>query len=188
MTDMPTTQARTRIEALDAAAYAAAIPELADLLLDSVASGASVNFLSGVTRQAAVEWWSARQPQVGDGTITPFIARWATQEAGVPRLVGCTLLIRSRNQNAPHRAEIAKVLVHTSARRDGIGRALMEAAEARAADEGRWLLHLDTETGSAAEALYRALGWHELGIMPNHSLRTDGVPAATTFFWKDLRA
>ena len=46
---------------------------------------------------------------------------------------------------------------------------------------------LDTVTGSAADAFYRALGWNELGIMPNHALTPDGTPSPTTFFWKDLR-
>jgi GNAT superfamily N-acetyltransferase len=93
--------------------------------------------------------------------------------------------MRSRNQNSPHRAEIGKVLVHRSARRRGLGRALMEAAEARARADGRWLLILDTEAGSAADAFYRSLGWQELGTMPN---RSDGILAPTTYFWKDLRA
>ncbi len=63
----------------------------------------------------------------------------------------------------------------------------MRAVEERARSEGRWLLVLDTVTGSAAEAMYRSLGWTELGVMPNHALLTDGTPAPTTCFWKDLR-
>ena len=108
-------------------------------------------------------------------------------ESATGRIVGSTLLIRSRNPNSPHRAEIAKVIVHRSARRRGLGRALMEAAEAVARAEGRWLLILDTEAGSAADALYRAMGWQVLGTMPNHAYRSDGVLAPTTYFWKDLR-
>jgi GNAT superfamily N-acetyltransferase len=104
------------------------------------------------------------------------------------RIVGSTLLIRSRNANSPHRAEIGKVIVHRSARRRGLGRALMAAAEARARADGRWLLILDTEAGSAADALYRSLGWQVLGTMPNHAYRSDGVLAPTTYFWKDLRS
>jgi GNAT superfamily N-acetyltransferase len=169
---------------LDAEAYAAAIPGLAALLLDAVEGGAGVNFMAGVTESEAAAWWTARIPGVVDGTITPFVA--TEREAGT--VLGATLLIRSHNPNAPHRAEIAKVLVHRSARRRGLGRALMEAAEARARADGRWLLILDTVSGSEADALYRATGWQELGTMPNHSYRPDGVLAPTTFFWKDLRA
>jgi GNAT superfamily N-acetyltransferase len=172
---------RTEIAELDAEAYAAAIPGLAELLIDAVEGGAAVNFLAGVAEQDARAWWSARIDEVADGTITPFVA----MRDG--RIVGSTLLIRSRNQNSPHRAEIGKVLVHRSVRRAGLGRALMAAAEERARTDGRWLLILDTRTGSDAEAFYRSLAWRELGTMPNHSMSTDGVLAPTTFFWKDLR-
>ena len=178
----------TEIVALDIDGYVAAIPGLAALILDSVASGASVNFMAGVSLEEAAAWWAERIPQVADGTITTFVARTpAAREAGRDVIIGSTILIRSRNQNSPHRAEIGKVLVHRSARRRGLGRALMEAAEARAREDGRWLLILDTEAGSDADAFYRSLGWQVLGTMPNHAYRSDGVLAPTTYFWKDLR-
>jgi GNAT superfamily N-acetyltransferase len=103
------------------------------------------------------------------------------------RLVGSTLLARSTKQNSPHRAEIGKVIVLREMRRRGIAVALMRAAEERARAEGRWLLILDTVEGSAAETLYRKLGWHVTGIVPNYALLPDGTPAPATFFWKDLR-
>ena len=171
-----------RIEAIDPSSYDDAIEGLGALLKDAIDGGASVNFVAGVTREQTEGWWAARAPRVADGTITVFVAR----DAG-GRIVGSTLIERSANPNSPHRAEIAKVLVHSTARRGGLGRALMDAAEERARKEGRWLLILDTQSGTAAEAFYRALGWIELGTMPNHSYRTDGVLAPTTFFWKDLR-
>jgi len=173
------------IGALTPAEYAAAIPDLATLLVDAVEGGASVNFLAGVTDEQARDWWTDRLPKVRDGTITAFVARGTTDDGAI---LGSTLLIRSRNQNSPHRAEIAKVIVHRSARRRGIGRALMAAAEEAASREGRWLLILDTEAGTAADALYRGLGWQVLGTMPNHAMRSDGVLAPTTYFFKDLRS
>ena len=169
------------IHELDADGYPAAIPGLAALLVDAVDSGASVNFLAGVTQADAAEWWTQRIDLVRDRVISAFVA----DDGEV--VIGSVLLIRSTNPNSPHRAEIGKVLVLRSARRRGIATALMEAAEARARADGRWMLILDTVTGSAAEAFYRSMGWHELGVMPNHALATDGTPAATTFFWKDLR-
>lgn len=167
--------------ALVADEYVDSIPALAALLVDAVEGGASVNFLAGVTLEQAVEWWRERAASVADGTITAFVAREGES------MLGSTLLVRSPNQNSPHRAEIAKVLVHRSARRSGVGRRLMEAAEACARAEGRWLLMLDTEAGDPADGFYRSLGWRVLGTMPNHAYRTDGVLAPTTFFWKDLR-
>ncbi len=118
---------------------------------------------------------------VADGTITPFVA------FDDDRVVGSVLLFRSRNPNSPHRAEIGKVIVHRSARRRGLGTALMAAAEAAARTEGRWLLILDTETGSAAESLYRSQGWQPFGTVPDYAMLTDGTLSSATFFWKDLR-
>jgi GNAT superfamily N-acetyltransferase len=169
------------IRELDADGYRAAIPGLAALLVDAVDGGASVNFLTGVTHDEAAAWWTERIDRVAAGTITPFVALDGHE------IVGSAIIERSRNANSPHRAEVGKVLVLRSARRRGIGAALMRAVEDRARADGRWMLILDTVTGSAAESMYRALGWQELGVMPNHAMLTDGTPAATTFFWKDLR-
>jgi GNAT superfamily N-acetyltransferase len=173
------------IEELDPEAYRAAIPGLAALIVDAVAGGASVNFMAGVTVSEAAAWWMARISDVADGTTSVFVAR--EHSGGAARIVGSTILIRSANRNSPHRAEVGKVLVHRSARRRGLGRALMAAAEARAAADGRWLLILDTEAGSGADEFYRSLGWQVLGTMPNHAYRSDGILAPTTYFWKDLR-
>jgi GNAT superfamily N-acetyltransferase len=170
-----------RIAVLSATEYEAAIPGLAALLVDAVESGASVNFLAGLDQATAAGWWKDRVASVGDGTISPIVA------FDGDRVVGSVLLIRSWNPNSPHRAEIAKVIVHRSARRRGIAATLMAAAEAKALSEGRWLLFLDTETGSGAEAFYRSLGWHEAGTIPNYALLTDGTLSPATWYWKDLR-
>lgn len=169
------------VAALDPDAYEASITQLAELVVDAVESGAAVNFLRGVGLDDAAAWWRRRGADVRSGSTTLFVA----EEGG--RIVGTTLLIRSTNQNAPHRAEIGKVIVHREARRQGLGRRLMAAAEERARSEGRWLLFLDTETGSDAERMYRALGWREAGVIPAYALSTEGVPMPATWFWKDLR-
>jgi GNAT superfamily N-acetyltransferase len=166
---------------LDLGAYRPAIPGLAALTLDVVDGGASVNFLADLTLAEAAAWWEARTDSVAKGLTTAFVAL----SAG--RVVGCVLLIRATQPNAPHRAEIAKVLVHRDARRQGLGRALMLAAESRARADGRWLLILDTVTGSPADGFYRSLGWHVAGHIPNFALEPDGRIVSTTYFWKDLR-
>jgi len=175
------TASAVEILELDPDGYRAAIPGLTELTLDAIAGGASVNFLAGATAEDVAAWWTARTASVEDGLTSPFVAR----QGG--RIVGSTLLMRSGNQNSPHRAEIGKVIVLRAARRQGIARALMEAAEARARADGNWLLVLDTETGSGAEALYRSLGWNETGTVPNYALLVDGRLSPATFFWKDLR-
>ena len=171
-----------RIEVIESAAYDAAIPGLGALLKDAVDGGASVNFVSGVTQLQTEGWWSGRSARVADGTITVFVAR-----DGDGRIVGSTLLERSVNPNSPHRAEIGKVIVDRSMRRQGVASALMRAAEDLARAEGRWMLILDTVTGSPAAALYESLGWVTVGTIPGYALNTDGVPEAATYYYKDLR-
>ena len=170
-----------RIEALDAASYDEAIEGLATLLVDAVDGGASVNFLDGASVADTAAWWAARSDAVASGMTTVFVAR----DGG--RIVGSTLLERSRNPNSPHRAEIGKVIVHRSMRRQGLGRALMLAAEERARADGRWMLVLDTVTGSPAAALYESLGWLTVGTIPDYALDTAGEPEAATYYYKDLR-
>jgi GNAT superfamily N-acetyltransferase len=170
------------VEALDPASYEAAISELAALLVDAVDGGASINFLAGATPEQTAGWWRARTDGVRSGRITLFVAR---DDDG--RIIGTTLMERSSNPNSPHRAEIGKVIVHRSARRQGIATALMQAAEEHARGEGRWMLILDTVTGSAAAALYESLGWQTVGTIPGYALDTSGVPEAATYYYKDLR-
>jgi GNAT superfamily N-acetyltransferase len=170
------------VEALDPAAYDAAIEGRGALLKDAVDGGASVNFVAGVTPEEAEAWWAARTAAVGSGVITVFVAR-----DGNDRIVGSTLLERSTNPNSPHRAEIGKVIVHRSMRRQGLGRLLMGAAEDRARAEGRWMLILDTVAGSPAAAMYEALGWQTVGTIPDYALNTSGEPEAATYYYKDLR-
>jgi GNAT superfamily N-acetyltransferase len=169
------------VRELSVEAYRAAIPALADLIVDAVDGGSGVNFLAGVTADEAARWWEARIDDVATGVITPFAA------VDGERVVGSVLLMRSINPNSPHRAEIGKVIVLRSHRRRGIAAALMAAAEERAATDGRWLLVLDTVTGSEADGFYRALGWTETGVVPDYALLPDGRPWPATFFWKRLR-
>jgi GNAT superfamily N-acetyltransferase len=178
----PAARDAVRVVAIDdVTAFRSAIPGLAAITVDAVESGSGVNFLAGATEAETGAWWEARTDAVASGTITVFVA------LDGDRIVGSTLLERSTNANSPHRAEVGKVIVLRSHRRRGIGAALMAVAEERARADGRWLLLLDTVQGSAAESMYRALGWTAFGVVPNHALLPDGTPWPTTYFWKDLR-
>jgi GNAT superfamily N-acetyltransferase len=168
------------IRTLDAAEAQARLGELADLLLDAVAHGASVNFMAGVSHCQAEAFWRAQLPGLAATT-----QRLTVADNG--RLVGTVLLSFAPQPNAPHRAEIGKMLVHSALRRQGIGRHLLTAAEAMARAAGRTLLMLDTETGSPGEHLYRSCGWIEAGRIPGLSFTPDGRLAATTLFYKTLQ-
>jgi ribosomal protein S18 acetylase RimI-like enzyme len=102
------------------------------------------------------------------------------------RLVGTVQVVHAVPPNQPHRAEIAKLLVHRDARRRGVAAALMAEAERQALAAGKTLLVLDTVTGDAAERLYEQLGWTRVGVIPNYALYPDGRPCSTTVFYKAL--
>lgn len=168
------------IEALDAAAAASAERRLAELLVACVADGASLTWLPPLPIGEAAAYWKRVSAEVALGKVVLLVA-WLEGE-----MVGTVQLGLDMPQNAPHRAEVAKLMVAPEARRRGVGAALMRKAEQAARGIGRSLLSLDTRRGTAAEALYRAAGWTELGAIPGFELGPDGRPAETVFFWKEL--
>lgn len=168
------------INQLDAEAARAAIPVLAGILADAVAGGASVGFMAGAAVEDYERFWQGVVAEVAAGRTALFVARLDG------RIVGTTQLQFIAKPNQPHRAEIAKMLVHSTARRRGIAERLMRAAEAEAAQRGRNLLVLDTDGASAAHRLYRKLGWIEVGTIPRYALMPDGRDCGATFFYKSL--
>ena len=168
------------IRELSAAEAEARIGELAAILLDAVAHGASVNFLTGFTLDQAAAFWRGQLPGIADGSRFLLVADEGTA------LIGTAVLSKAPQPNQPHRADVGKMLVLERARRRGLGRRLLEAVEALAAAQGRTLLQLDTQTGSAGERLYQGAGWTLLGVVPGHALTPDGIPAETSFFYKQL--
>ncbi|MFJ8647431.1 GNAT family N-acetyltransferase [Streptomyces sp. NPDC093546] len=171
-----------RIEPLTARRiHADAAEGLAALLVDAVDSGASVGFLAPLSPAEAASWWRAAAEETERGIRTVW-ASYGPDGA----VSGVISLVRAGMPNQPHRADIAKLLVHRAARGRGLGRRLLETAERAAAAEGRTLLVLDTETGSGAEALYRKAGWTRAGSIPGYALTPDGVPHPTTYYYKVL--
>jgi GNAT superfamily N-acetyltransferase len=153
---------------------------LADVLADCVAGGASVSYMwpfSHADARAAFEGFAA-EVERGRRLI---LAAFADGE-----LVGTVQVILALPPNQPHRGEIAKLLVHRSARGRGIARLLMERAEEEARAEGKTLLVLDAVTDGDAARLYERLGWTTVGVIPGYALFPDGRPCDTTIFWKLL--
>ena len=153
---------------------------LARVLVDCVAAGASVSYLAPFSHEQAHSVFEAIATDVEQGRRL-LLAAFANGD-----LVGTVQVILALPPNQPHRAEIAKLLVHRSARRRGIAQLLMERAQAEARVEGKTLLVLDTVTGDDAERLYERLGWTKVGVIPGYALYPDRRPCDTTIFWKAL--
>lgn len=154
---------------------------LVELLVDSVESGASVNFIWPMTRAKAEAWWDGALASHARGERLLFIAE------AVGHVDGTVQLILAQQENQSFRADLAKMLVHRRARRQGLGAALLQAAEAEALRIGRTLLTLDTESGSDGERLYQRLGWTKFGEVPGYAARADNSRRETcSFFYKEL--
>ena len=102
------------------------------------------------------------------------------------QLVGTVQIILATPPNQPHRADVAKLLVLRSARKQGVGARLMESVDEASREAGKTLLVLDTVTGDPAERLYMRLGWNKVGVIPNYALYPDGRLCDTTVFWKQV--
>lgn len=153
---------------------------LAELLVDAVDGGAGVSFLYPLEPQRARAFWRGVADDVAAGRRALLVAE---DGAGI---VGTVQLVLAQPENQPHRADLAKMLVHRRARRRGLGAALLEAAEQLARDCGKTLLVLDTNTGSDAERLYLRMGWVRVGEIPAYSVQPHGGLRATTVFYKTL--
>ena len=152
---------------------------LADVLIDCVEGGASVSFMHPLPRDRAVAFWRRVGQGVAAGERAPLVAEDARGVCGTVQL------ILEQPENQPHRAELSKMLVHRRARRQGLGAALMRAAEATARQCGKTLLVLDTAS-DAAERLYERMGWVRVGAIPGYALLPHGGLCGTTVYYRTL--
>lgn len=154
------------------------VPDLAAVLVDAVGGGASVGFLADLTLSEAAAFWRRALPGVHT-----WVAR--LQEGGP--VVGVVQLHPAKLPNGAHRADVAKLLVHRAARGRGVASELMVRLEQEALAQGRWLLLLDTQTGSPAQAFYEKAAWQLVGVVDDHAVTPEGQLAPTTFLVKRLR-
>lgn len=153
------------------------IDALADILISTVAQGASVGFLPPLDREEARAYWHVA---IASETVVLLIARRETS------IVGTVQLEWSAKKNARHRAEVAKLLVHPDAQRLGIGRRLMEELETIARANGWMTLYLDTREGDTSNDFYRSQRWIRAGVIPQWAESADGTLDGTVFYYKLL--
>ncbi|MCI3205665.1 MULTISPECIES: GNAT family N-acetyltransferase [Pandoraea] len=177
------------VTSLDGEQAFAAVDALADVLIDCVEGGASVSFMLPLTRERATAFWCKVAEGVARGERVLLVARRAADPAdggGIGSIVGTVQLILDLPENQPHRADVAKMLVHRSVRRQGVAQRLMAALDDAARAHARHVLVLDTVTGGDAERLYQRSGWQRAGDVPKFALMPDGEYCATTFYYKHL--
>ena len=176
---MSTTE-QIEVRRLEVTELRAQLDALAAVLHDCVAGGASVSYMAPFSQEQARSAFEGFAAEAEQGRRL-IVAAFADGE-----LVGTVQVILAVPPNQPHRGEIAKLLVHRSARRRGIAELLMERAEAEARAEGKSLLVLDAVTEGDAARLYERLGWTTVGVIPDYALYPDGRLCDTTVFWKKI--
>ena len=158
------------------------LDQLAEVLHAAVHAGASVSFVLPFSIEEARAFWVSK---LSSPKRRCLVARNAARNDG--SIVGTVILDLDTTPNQQHRADVAKLLVHPDARRQGIARALMLALEVAARAEGRTLLTLDTRTGDSGEPLYLSLGYTVVGIIPRHARAPDSTGLeSTTLMYKEL--
>lgn len=155
---------------------------LCEVLIDCVQGGASVSFVWPMTQAKAQAFWESTAQSLQRGERLVFVAENTEGE-----IVGTTQIVFDLPENQPHRADLAKMLVHRKARRHGVGEALLVAAEQGALAAGKSLLVLDTAS-DAAERLYVRQGWQRCGRIPNYALLPDGALCDTVVYYKNIEA
>lgn len=156
------------------------IEELADVLIDCVEGGASVSFMLPLPRDRAVAFWR----RVAEGVVAGERVLLVAEDG--QGICGTVQLVLDLPENQPHRADLAKMLVHRRARRKGLGAELLQAAEAMALECGRTLLVLDAVTGGDGARLYERLGWVRVGEIPEYALMPWGDRCGTTVYYHNL--
>ncbi|WP_139925554.1 GNAT family N-acetyltransferase [Hymenobacter sp. DG01] len=165
---------------LSAAEFPPYLPGLTELLQDAVDAGASVGFLLPLAAAEAREYWQEIEAMLPSGNVLLIVA---VQDG---ELVGTVQLHLVRKANGLHRAEVAKLLVHSKAQRQGIGRQLMQEVERVARQHHRTTLVLDTLQGAPSEQLYQGLGYVPVGAIPNFVYNEKGEQLATVYYYKLL--
>lgn len=158
----------------------AQIEALATVAMDCVEGGASVGFMHPFTRDRAVAFWQRIAQGVAEGERVILVAEDAQG------ICGTVQLVVALPENQPHRADLCKMLVHRRARRQGLGAALMRAAEDLARECGKSVVVLDAVTDGDAARLYEGLGWVRVGDIPNYALMPTGEPCSTTYYFRHL--
>ncbi len=152
---------------------------LTELLVDTVDRGASVGFFAPMRTATADAYWDDVLAHLG-----PALLLWVAEADGT--VAGSVQLALCERENGRHRADVQKLFVHGLHRGRGIASLLMAALEAQARAHGRSLLVLDTLAGSAAESVYRHLGWIRVGEIPEFAAFPDGTLQPTAYYYKIL--
>lgn len=154
--------------------------QLAELLMDAVLHDTQADYQPIQNREEAAIYFHSLRNALAKGERLLWVA---CDQQGVVGSVQLELCIRPDGRN---RAEIQQLLVHSRARRTGVGKQLIAALEQEAVHRQRGLLYFDTLVGSATEAFYRAQGYQRLGELPDFACLAEGYYCPAVIYYKRL--
>ena len=180
MTDATMTHPTVVVERLEEFA-GADLDDLCDAAETAILDGGGFGWLKPPPRNLMERFWKGV-------LLVPERELWVGRLDG--RIAGSAQLV-SPPRNNEVQARIATItmnFVAPWARRRGIGRELLQAAERSAHRRGFWFINLDVrETQTAAIALCESLGYHHWGTNPNYAV-VDGRVIPGRYYTKQLRA
>lgn len=150
------------------------------LLEDSVNNGASIGFLAPIEKNEGLNYWREVNNKLEQGSSR----LWIAIQKG--KIVGSVQLSLVSKKNGVHRAEVEKLMVLTTARKQGIATLLMNELEDFSKEKGLRLLVLDTREGDVSELLYSKIGFVRVGVIPSFALSSNGNYDGTAIYYKRL--
>ncbi|WP_269525764.1 GNAT family N-acetyltransferase [Acinetobacter baumannii] len=150
------------------------------LLEDSINSGASIGFLAPVEKNEVLNYWREVNHKLEQGNSR----LWIAIQKG--KILGSVQLTLVSKKNGVHRAEVEKLMVLTSARKQGIATLLMNELENFSREKDLHLLVLDTREGDVSELLYSKIGFVRVGVIPSFALSSNGNYDGTAIYYKKL--
>jgi len=157
-------------------------PTLVDLMSQVINAGASLGFLTPLVHDDVTHYWLSLRPELESGSCVALAAFDGDQ------LIGSGQIKFAPWPNAQHRAEIQKLFVANTVRRQGVGRLLMLALHDCAREHGRSLILLQTRRLGPTPNFYRSLGYKEIGVIPRYALTPEGERVDNLALYQELSA
>ena len=180
--DSPVPTIPVRVGAVSAEEAIGLIPELIELLRESVSKGASVGFLHPLSHAVARNYWLSVLPEIRNGSRLLLVA------VAPDRILGTVQLALPSFPSALHRGSVEKLLIDSSVQTYHVGGLLMDELHELARQHGRTLLMHGGRKGEPAEAFYREMGYVEAGVVPGYTWGPDGKPWDYVQFYFQIQA
>lgn len=166
--------------------HLAALQSLLQHCVNDDPSTSSIGFFAPLSPSKALAHWTADLlPPSPSPTATNSLLIATAAADGT--LAATVQVVKMAKETHLFRGEVRKLLVHPRHRRAGLGRRMMDAAEAVAREQmGIEVLVLDTASDTPARAFYSNTGWLEWGVCPDYAMFADGRKAECSFFVKKL--